>query len=141
MSNITDLKAWRQRRQAAAQAAALDAPDMKYKVSIVKGRVHVHMEDAHVELDWSLAPEAARTFASMLLCNAEVAESQAGLPARRFRLQRRRAGYEVWLCQGAGRTNLPVPVLRRREEARAWAMVYAALHGWPYLEIPQVGGP
>lgn len=137
MSNIVDLRAWHQRRQEAAQQrqeAAPPAPGITFKASIVEGCVQLHIEDAYVTLNCPLTPEDARALASMLLCHAAVAESKAGLPARRFRLQRRRAGYEVWLCQGAGRTNLPVPVLRRREEARTWAMVYAALHGWPYLE-------
>lgn len=135
MSDITDMKAWHQRRQQAAQAAAPDiTPEATLKVSVVKGLVRVRIEDAHVELEWSFSPGAARSLASTLLCHAVVAEAEVGLPARRFHLQKHRGGYEVWLCHGASRSKLPVPELLPRRDARTWAMVYAALNGWPYLE-------
>lgn len=96
--------------------------------------MRVRIEDAHVELEWSFSPGAARSLASTLLCHAVVAEAEVGLPARRFHLQKHRGGYEVWLCHGASRSKLPVPELLPRRDARTWAMVYAALNGWPYLE-------
>lgn len=136
MSDVTNMFDWK-RRQEAAQAAAPSEvePCVKVKLSIVMGRVQMHITGVPEEQKWSLPPETARALASMLLCHATAAEAAAGLPARRFLLTRRRAGYEVWLCQGADRTMLLVPgPLRRREQARTWAMVYAALHGWPYLE-------
>ena len=137
MSDITDLRAWHQRRQEAAQQrqeAAPPAPGITFKASIVEGCVQLHIEDAYVALNCPLTPEDARALASMLLCHAAVAESKAGLQARRFHLQRRKGGYEVWLCQGASRSKRPVPELLPRRDARTWAMVYAALNGWPYLE-------